>query len=128
MNLYLCPGHKTFRNWSKPMKWCAFFRHPEHSSASQFRMSRNNLLHLTHLAYVQKVPKLNTACNFTVHTLWNIILEWIRKQGRKILFKNVTLFQITLLGIVRPKLDNFMGKHLITLKFSPHFKPTNKKI
>jgi hypothetical protein len=31
------------------MKWCAFFRYPEHSSASQFRMSRNNLLHLIHL-------------------------------------------------------------------------------
>ena len=50
MNLYLFPGHKTSRNWSKPIKWCAFFRYPEHSSASQFRMSRNNLLHLIHLA------------------------------------------------------------------------------
>ena len=49
VKLYLCPGHKTSRNWSKPMKWCAFFRYPEHSSASQFRMSRNNLLHLIHL-------------------------------------------------------------------------------
>ena len=24
MKLYLCPGHKTSRNWSKPIKWCAF--------------------------------------------------------------------------------------------------------
>ena len=24
MKLYLCPGRKTSRNWSKPIKWCAF--------------------------------------------------------------------------------------------------------
>ena len=24
MNLYLYPGHKTSRNWSKPIKWRAF--------------------------------------------------------------------------------------------------------
>ena len=24
MKLYLCPGYKTSRNWSKPIKWCAF--------------------------------------------------------------------------------------------------------
>ena len=23
-NLHFCPGHKTSRNWSKPIKWCAF--------------------------------------------------------------------------------------------------------
>ena len=24
MKLYLCPGRKTSRKWSKPIKWCAF--------------------------------------------------------------------------------------------------------
>ena len=24
MKLYLCSGHKKSRNWSKPIKWCAF--------------------------------------------------------------------------------------------------------
>ena len=24
MKLYLCPGYKTSKNWSKPIKWCSF--------------------------------------------------------------------------------------------------------
>ena len=64
MNSYFNPCHKTSRNWSKPIKWCAFFRHPEHSSASQFRMSRNNLLHRIHLG----VDSTTNSHQLTVHS------------------------------------------------------------
>ena len=57
----------------------------EHPKISGLIMKGNLML-----MYCDLLTKLNsspvaTACNFEIHTFWNIILERIRKQGRKIL-------------------------------------------